>query len=72
MLTKRENLVETLKGEQGHPDRFVNQYEPFSILYATPVTAQSPMPTYGGPPGEGCLGRLEGVAGGHARRFPAS
>ena len=50
MLTKRENLVETLKGEQGHPDRFVNQYEPFSILYATPVTAQSPMPTYGGPP----------------------
>ena len=50
MLTKRENLIETLKGEKGNPDRFVNQYEPFSILYATPVTAQSPMPTYGGEP----------------------
>ena len=50
MLTKRENLIETLKGENGHPDRFVNQYEPFTILYATPVTAQSPMPSYGGEP----------------------
>ena len=46
MLTKRENLIETLKGEKGKPDRFVNQYEPFSILYATPVTDQRPLPPY--------------------------
>ncbi|MBQ8974113.1 MAG: uroporphyrinogen decarboxylase [Oscillospiraceae bacterium] len=47
MLTKRQNLLETIRG--GKPDRFVNQYEAFSILYASPVTAQSPMPEYGGP-----------------------
>ncbi len=45
MLTKRQNLMETITG--GKPDRFVNQYEPFAIMYGTPVTAQSPMPAYG-------------------------
>ena len=34
----------------GKPDRFVNQYEPFAIMYGTPVTAQSPMPAYGKEP----------------------
>ena len=48
MLTKRQNLIETIKG--GKPDRFVNQYEPFAIMYGTPVTAQSPMPGYGQEP----------------------
>jgi hypothetical protein len=45
MLTKRQNLIETITG--GKPDRFVNQYEPFAIMYGTPVTGQSPMPGYG-------------------------
>ncbi len=48
MLTKRQNLMETITG--GKPDRFVNQYEPFAIMYGTPVTAQSPMPAYGKEP----------------------
>jgi hypothetical protein len=45
MLTKRQNLIETLKG--GKPDRFVNQYEAFALMFQTPVTKQSPMPAYG-------------------------
>lgn len=45
MLTKRQNLLETIRG--GKPDRYVNQYEPFSLLYGTPISAQSPMPAYG-------------------------
>ena len=70
MLTKRENLVETLKGENGHPDRFVNQYEAFSILYATPVTAQSPMPTYGGPPVQDAWGVWKEWPDGTPGAFP--
>lgn len=34
MLTKRQNLLETIRG--GHPDRFVNQYEAFHLLYGSP------------------------------------
>lgn len=30
MLTKRENLLQAIRG--GQPDRFVNQYEPFAML----------------------------------------
>ncbi len=41
MLTKRENFLETIRG--GRPDRFVNQYEAFRILY-NPVMMHSPMP----------------------------
>jgi uroporphyrinogen-III decarboxylase len=47
MLTKRQNLLETIKG--GNPDRFVNQYEAFlcqpggyGMIMANPVTAASP------------------------------
>jgi hypothetical protein len=32
MLTKRQNLLETIRG--GEPDRFVNQYEAFGMPYA--------------------------------------
>jgi hypothetical protein len=43
MLTKRQNLLETIRG--GKPDRFVNQYEPFALLFGTPqISAQ---PSYG-------------------------
>ena len=44
MLTKRQNLLETIHG--GHPDRFVNQYEAFQML-VHPIMTQSPMPQYG-------------------------
>ena len=48
MLTKRENLLETIRG--GHPDRFVNQFEAFAMIRQTPVTAKNPRPVKGGPP----------------------
>lgn len=47
MLTKKQNLLETIHG--GNPDRFVNQYEAFQMVY-TPIMMQSPMPEYGGEP----------------------
>ncbi|MGE4352820.1 MAG: uroporphyrinogen decarboxylase family protein [Oscillospiraceae bacterium] len=48
MLTKRQNLLETIRG--GKPDRYVNQYEPFAMVYGTPYTAKNPMPQKGGDP----------------------
>ncbi|MDD6188449.1 MAG: uroporphyrinogen decarboxylase family protein [Clostridiales bacterium] len=45
MLTKRQNLLETIHG--GHPDRFVNQYEAFAIQMGNPISMRSPMPQYG-------------------------
>jgi hypothetical protein len=56
MLTKRQNLLETIRG--GKPDRFVNQYEafdcspssPFGMIMGDPVSAASPMPAPGGAP----------------------
>lgn len=44
MLTKRQNLLETIKG--GNPDRFVNQYEFLNIVFH-PISTQSPRPQYG-------------------------
>ena len=35
MLTKRQNLLETIKG--GNPDRFVNQYEYMDIILEAPM-----------------------------------
>jgi len=34
MLTKRQNLIETIKG--GKPDRFVDQYDPFVLIMGNP------------------------------------
>jgi hypothetical protein len=56
MLTKRQNVLETIRG--GKPDRFVNQFEafdcspsaPFGMILMNPVTADSPMATRGGAP----------------------
>jgi len=56
MLTKKQNLLETIHG--GKPDRFVNQYEAFDcapdslfgFIFADPVVADSPMPMFGGEP----------------------
>ena len=38
MLTKRENLMETVKG--GNPDRFVNQYEFLEIIMEAPLRSR--------------------------------
>lgn len=47
MLSVKGNLLETIKG--GNPDRFVNQYEPFSLVFGDPVSMSHPFPTQGGP-----------------------
>jgi uroporphyrinogen-III decarboxylase len=45
MLTKRQNLLETIRG--GHPDRFVNQYEAFNMQLGTPFAETNPNPKPG-------------------------
>ena len=45
MLTKRQNLLETIRG--GHPDRYVNQYEAFNIQRGTPFAMHNANPKYG-------------------------
>ena len=45
MLSIKENLFETLK-KDGHPDRFVNQYEFIGPVF-TPTSMMSPRPEYG-------------------------
>ncbi|MDZ5725700.1 uroporphyrinogen decarboxylase family protein [Acetobacterium sp. K1/6] len=40
MLTRRQNLVEVMKG--GNPDRFVKQYEAFAMMMKTPITRIKP------------------------------
>ena len=45
MLTKRQNLLETIHG--GSPDRYVNQYEAFAMLIANPYAVNNGMPEYG-------------------------
>ena len=45
MLSIKENLQETLK-KDGHPDRFVNQYEYLGMV-STPALMQSPRAQYG-------------------------
>ncbi|KPU45562.1 methylcobalamin:coenzyme M methyltransferase [Oxobacter pfennigii] len=47
MLTKRQNLLETIKG--GNPDRFVNQWEAFKMVAGDPIAAKNPRPVKGGP-----------------------
>lgn len=42
MLTKKQNLLETIKG--GSPDRFVDQYEFMAMLLGNPVTGPMPGP----------------------------
>ena len=46
MLTAKENMRETIKPD-GHPDRFVNQYEGFQILMHPQQIASGPMPAPG-------------------------
>ncbi len=39
MLTKRQNMLETIRG--GNPDRLVNQFEALEFLYGDPYTMKS-------------------------------
>lgn len=45
MITKKENLLETIRC--GHPDRFVNQFEPFYIGRKNPFTRTNKSPKAG-------------------------
>ena len=45
MLTKRQNLLETIHG--GHPDRFVNQYEAFAMQVGNAFSIHNPGPKPG-------------------------
>ena len=45
MLTKRQNLLETIRG--GNPDRFVKQYEAFNLLTRYPFSLHNPSPKPG-------------------------
>ena len=45
MLTKRQNLLETIRG--GNPDRFVKQYEAFAMIIGSPFGKRNPNPKYG-------------------------
>ncbi len=45
MLTKKQNLIETMKG--GNPDRFVNQYEAFAMIVGSPFGEHNPAPKRG-------------------------
>ncbi len=47
MLTVKENVRETLK-KDGHPDRFVNQFEYLGMTFS-PQGGAGARPTYGGP-----------------------
>ena len=41
MLTKRQNMLEVIRG--GNPDRFVKQYEAIQFILNTPYALQYPM-----------------------------
>ncbi len=41
MLTKKQNMIEVI--ENGHPDRFVKQYEAFQFMLNTPYFMQYPL-----------------------------
>lgn len=45
MLTKRQNLLETIRG--GNPDRYVNCFEPFAMIWSNPYMARNAHPEYG-------------------------
>lgn len=47
MLTKKQNLLETIRG--GKPDRFVNMFEAFKIYKNSPYFVNNAAPVKGGP-----------------------
>lgn len=67
MLTKKQNLIETMKG--GNPDRFVNQYEAFYISFH-PFNGINPNPVMGGPEVVNAWGITSCWPQGHPGAFP--
>ena len=47
MLTKRQNMLETVRG--GTSDRYVNQYEALALIRRTPFSVRNAKPAPGGP-----------------------
>lgn len=75
MLTKRQNLLETIKG--GNPDRFVNQYEAFvctdaiyGMIMGDPITGQGAFPMPGGEPAKNAWGITFAWPAGTPGAFP--
>ena len=66
MLTKRQNLLETIRG--GKPDRYVNQYEALAMVVMNPYMAHNPAAEYGKGPVKNAWGVTnvwpEGTPGG--------
>ena len=66
MLTKRQNLLETIRG--GKPDRYVNQYEALAMITDNPYSVNNPSPEYGKGPVKNAWGVTnvwpEGTPGG--------
>ena len=66
MLTKRQNLLETIRG--GKPDRYVNQYEALAMVIANPYVVNNPMAEQGKGPVKNAWGVTniwpEGTPGG--------
>ena len=66
MLTKRQNLLETIRG--GKPDRYVNQYEALAMVVMNPYMAHNPQAEYGKGPVKNAWGVTnvwpEGTPGG--------
>ena len=69
MLTTKQNLLETIHG--GHPDRFVNQYEAFKMVF-DPIMGTEPYGRLWRSSCCECLGRYQRVAGRHAGSFSRS
>lgn len=68
MLTPRENLLETIHG--GNPERYVNQFEPFKILWGTPQDIRYTDVVYGGNPVKNCWGVTVAFPEGTPGPFP--
>lgn len=75
MLTKRQNLIETITG--GKPDRIVNQYEAlectdavYRMIMGDPITAQGKSPMPGGQAEKNAWGITFAWPEGHPGAFP--
>ncbi len=68
MLTKRQNLVETIRG--GNPDRYVNQFEFLSLLGGNPYSARTVCPAKGGGPVKNQWGVTTSFPAGVPAPFP--
>ena len=68
MLTKRQNMLETIRG--GSPDRYVNQYEALALIRRTPYSAKNKRAVMGGGPVKNAWGVWNEWPAGHPGSFP--